>query len=189
MTFECQSDKNPFQFHIIFVGISPIQEGAHSWTKHNIKDIGHLHPDLDREAHKSLEAIRNSEVPAPNYVLDTSPGKHQGASKVCGFSQTEAGSLLHNLANKFGGDVAATASTRVLRLPGFANRKLREEFIAGARPESDARYRLRDFTIELDSPATPRRHGEGQTAARILSGEHRSQSERDWAYAKRARKA
>jgi hypothetical protein len=74
-------------------------------------------------------------VPAPNFVLDTSPGKHQVVWKVSGFGQDEAESLLHNLANKFGGDLAATDSTRVLRLPGFANRKLPEEFIVQARQE------------------------------------------------------
>jgi len=75
---------------------------------------------------------------------------------VSGFSQDEAESLLHSLANQFGGDLAATDSTRVLRLPGFANRKLSEEFIVQARHESDVIYMPRDFTIQEDSPETPR---------------------------------
>jgi hypothetical protein len=74
--------------------------------------------------------------------------------KVIGFSQDEAESLLHNLANQFGGDLAATDSTRVLRLPGFANQKLSEEFIVQARHESDVIYMSRDFTIQEDSPET-----------------------------------
>ena len=65
-----------------------------------------------------------------------------------------------DLANQFGGDLAATDSTRVLRLPGFANRKLPEEFIVQARQESDAVYTLRDFTIHEDSPETPRHIGD-----------------------------
>ncbi len=89
-------------------------------------------------------------------MLDTSPGKHQVVWKVSGFSQNEAESLLHSLANQFDGDPAATDSTRVLRLPGFANRKLPEEFIVQARQESDAIYTLRDFAIHEDSPETPR---------------------------------
>src|SRR5208283_4497749 len=97
----------------------------------------------------------STEVPAPNFVLDTSPGKHQVVWKVSEFSQDEAESLLHSLANKFGGDLAATDSTRVLRMPGFANRKLSEEFIVQARQESKAIYRLRDFTIDDDSPEPP----------------------------------
>jgi hypothetical protein len=169
------------------MGMNPIKDGAHSRTKGNIKNIRHVYLDLDRKGDESLEAIRNSpSVPAPNFVLDTSPGKHQVVWKVSGFSQDEAESLLHSLANQFGGDMAATDSTRVLRLPGFANRKLPEEFIVQARQESDAVYTLRDFTIHEDSPETPRHLSDDQERPRTVPSDHKSQSERDWAYAKRA---
>jgi DNA primase RepB-like protein len=125
-------------------------------------------------------------VPPPNFVLGTSPGKHQVVWKVSGFSQDEAESLLHNLANQFAGDLAATDSTRVLRLPGFANRKLPEKFIVQARQESDAVYTLRDFTIHEDSPETPRHLSDDQERPRTVPSDHKSQSEYDWAYAKRA---
>jgi len=171
----------------VFMGMNPINDGAHNRTKGDIKDIRHVYLDLDRKGDEALEAIHNSpEVPAPNFVLDTSPGKHQVVWKVSGFSQDDAESLLHNLANKFGGDLAATDSTRVLRLPGFANHKLSEEFIVQARQESDAIYRLRDFTIDDDSPEAPRHFGEYQHRERPMPSDHKSQSERDWAYAKRA---
>ncbi len=171
----------------IFLGMNPIKDGAYSRTKGDIKDIRHVYLDLDRKGDEALQAIRNSsEVPAPNSVLDTSPGKHQVVWKVSGFSQDEAESLLHNLANEFGGDLAATDSTRVLRLPGFANRKLPEEFIVQARQESDAIYTLRDFTIEEDLPEAPRHSGYAQQRRWTVPGRHKSQSEHDWAYAKRA---
>src|SRR6267378_6625139 len=106
----------------VYVGMNPIKDGAYSRTKENIKDIRHVYLDLDNKGDEALDTLRNSpEVPAPNFVLDTSPGKHQVVWKVSGFTQDEAESLLHSLANKLGGDVAATDSTRVLRLPGFAN--------------------------------------------------------------------
>ena len=171
----------------VFMGMNPIKEGAFSRTKGNIKDIRHVYLDLDKKGDQALEAIRNSpEVPPPNFVLDTSPGKRQVVWKVSGFSQDEVESLLHSLANKFGGDLAATDSTRVLRLPGFPNHKLPEEFIVQARQESDAVYTLRDFTIDEDSPETPRHFGEAQERRRTVRTEHKSQSEHDWAYAKRA---
>ena len=171
----------------VFIGMNPIKDAAYSRTKENIKDIRHVYLDLDRKGDEALEAIRNSPaVPAPNFVLDTSPGKHQVVWKVSRFSQDEAESLLHNLANQFGGDLAATDSTRVLRLPGFANRKLSEEFIVQARQESDAVYTLRDFTIDEDSPETPRHFGDYRQHERKVPDDHKSQSEHDWAYAKRA---
>jgi hypothetical protein len=74
----------------------------------------------------------------------------------------------------------------VLRLPGFANHKLPEEFIVQARQESDAVHTLRDFTIDEDSPETPRHFADAQERRRTVSGDHKSQSEHDWAYAKRA---
>jgi hypothetical protein len=173
--------------HDVFMGMNPIKDGAYRRTKGDIQDIRHVYLDLDQEGGEALEAIRNStEVPAPNFVLDTSPGKHQVVWKVSGFSQEEAESLLHKLANKFGGDLAATDSTRVLRLPGFANRKLPEEFIVQARQESDAVYTLRDFTIDEDSPETPRHFGEYRQRERTVPSDHKSQSEHDWAYAKRS---
>ena len=170
----------------VFMGMNPIKDGAYTRTKGNIKEIRHVYLDLDRKGDEALEAIRSTEVPAPNYVLDTSPGKHQVVWKVSGFNQDEAESLLHNLANKFGGDLAATDSTRVLRLPGFANRKLPEEFIVQARQESDAVYTLRDFVIDEDSPEAPRHFGDYRQGERTMPGGHKSQSEHDWAYAKRA---
>ena len=171
----------------IYVGMNPIKDAAYSRTKENIKDIRHVYLDLDNKGDEALEAIRNSpEVPAPNFVLDTSPAKHQVVWKVSGFTQDEAESLLHSLANKFGGDLAATDSTRVLRLPGFPNRKLSEEFIVQARQESDAVYTPREFTIDENPPEAPRHFGEAQERRRTLPNDHQSQSERDWAYAKRA---
>jgi len=171
----------------VFMGMNPIKDGAYSRTKGDIKNIRHVYLDLDRNGDQALQEIRNStQVAAPNFVLDTSPGKHQVVWKVSGFSQDEAESLLHNLANQFGGDLAATDSTRVLRLPGFANHKLPEAFIVQARQESDAVYTRRNFTIDEDSPETSRHFGGYQQRERRVSNDHKSQSEHDWAFAKRA---
>ena len=171
----------------VFVGMNPIKEGAYTRTKGNIKDIRHVYLDLDRKGDEALAAVRDSpEVPAPNFVLDTSPGKHQVVWKVSGLSQEEAESLLRSLANQFGGDPAATDSTRVLRLPGFANRKLNEEFIVQARQERDGVYALRDFKINEGERETRQDLNPGQEHPRRVARDHRSQSERDWLYAKRA---
>jgi len=170
----------------VFLGMNPIKEDASSRTKANIKDIRTAYLDLDRNADQSLQAIRTStEVPPPNFVLDTSPGKHQVVWKISGVSQGQAESLLRSLASEFDGDPAATDSTRVLRLPGFANRKLTEEFVVRAHHETDTVYTLRNFAIEGDSPEATRHIGDARQSRTIAPG-HQSQSERDWAYAKRA---
>ena len=171
----------------VFMGMNPIKDGAYTRTKDNIKDIRHVYLDLDRKGDQALAAIRNSpEVPAPNFVLDTSPGKHQVVWKVSGLTQDEAESLLRSLANQFDGDLAATDSTRVLRMPGFANRKLNQEFIVQARKENDGMYALRDFKINEGERETRQDLNAGQEHPRRVSRDHSSQSERDWLYAKRA---
>ncbi len=108
------------------------------------------------------------------------------ARQASGRLESEAESLLHNLANQFAGDPAATDSTRVLRLPGFANRKLPDEFIVQARQETDSIYTPRDFTIHEGPPETPRQLSDDPERPRSVPNDHKSQSEQDWAYAKRA---
>jgi DNA primase RepB-like protein len=170
-----------------FIGMNPIKRGSHNRTKESIKEIRHVYLDLDTNASEALGAIRRSvEVPAPNFVLDTSPGKHQVVWKIDGVGPEQAESLLRALASQFDGDPAATDSTRVLRLPGFANCKISNEFIVQVRQETDAVYTLRDFTVQQDSPDTPRHLGHGEGRSRSVSTNHKSQSEQDWAYAKRA---
>jgi len=169
----------------IFIGMNPIKDGAYSRTKDSIRDIRHLYLDLDTNGCKAVESIRNSpEVPAPSFVLDTSPDKHQVVWRVEGIDQEQAESMLRAIADQFGGDPAATDSTRVLRLPGFANKKYEEGFIVQVRHESNQVYHSRDFMVQEDSPETPRYLGD--ESGRRLSQGHKSQSEQDWAYAKRA---
>jgi hypothetical protein len=172
----------------IFASANPIKEEAYSRTKENIREIRHVYLDLDERADEALAAIRASnEVPRPNFVLDTSPGKHQIIWRVDGLQQTEAESLLRGLANQFGGDPAATDSTRVLRLPGFVNRKYRtQDFVVQAHHETSCIYHARDFLLQDGSPDTPRHLNHSDPVRRSIQSGHKSQSEQDWAYAKRA---
>jgi hypothetical protein len=83
MTFQLQIDKNSFQFHIIFIGMNPLKDGATSRTKDNIKEVRHVCLDLDENARVALANLRDSlNAPPPNFVLDTSPGKHQVVWKM-----------------------------------------------------------------------------------------------------------
>jgi hypothetical protein len=52
--------------------------------------------------------------------------------------------------------------------------------------ETDHIYCLRDFVVHEDSPDRTRHLNEAEAPARRMSPGHRSQSEADWAYAKRA---
>jgi hypothetical protein len=52
--------------------------------------------------------------------------------------------------------------------------------------ETDAIYHGQDFQVQEDSPQSPRNVGDSQMSSRRIPAGHRSQSEADWAYAKRA---
>jgi len=171
----------------IFIGMNPVRGGAQSRTKEHIREVRHTYLDLDEDAGASLQAIRTTgDVPAPNFVLDTSPGKHQVVWRVEGLDNNEAESLLRALASQYGGDPAATDISRLLRLPGFANRKYNEAFVVRVHHETDMTYHPQDFRVQEDSPESPRHIGDSQQGTRRLPAGHRSQSEADWAYAKRA---
>ncbi len=170
----------------IFIGMNPVREGSRNRTKEQIREIRHTYLDLDEEAGASLQAIRTSgDVPPPNFVLDTSPGKHQVVWRVEGLDTGQAEILLRALASQYGGDPAATDISRLLRLPGFTNRKYNEAFVVRVHHETDAQYHGQDFHVQEDSPESPRHLSDSQRQRKIPVG-HRSQSEADWAYAKRA---
>ncbi len=169
----------------VFIGMNPIKEGAHSRTKDSLREIRHVYLDIDRNGQQAIELIRSSlDVPTPNFVLHTSPGKYQVVWRVAGAHLEPVEKLLRNMANHLGGDPAATDAARVLRLPGFANRKLAFEFVVEVVQANDDVHSIRDFNLPDESPEAPRRISDGSGIAR-LSGHH-SQSERDWAYALRA---
>jgi hypothetical protein len=149
--------------------------------------ITHVYLDLDHGGTASLEGLEGSDiVPRPNYVLNTSSEKFQVVWKVEGMTIEEAEALNQAMVREFDGDPAATDSTRVLRLPGFANKKYESDFYVQVRTESTQTYHLRDFKLRVDSPEAPR-HQHQELAIKLSAPSSAlSQSEHDWAYAKRA---
>ena len=171
----------------IYIGMNPLRKHALTRTKKDIKSIRHVYLDLDHGGQEALNSVENSSaVPKPNYVLTSSPGKFQIVWKVEGMGLCEAEALLHAMARECGGDPAATDATRVLRLPGFANKKYETNFFVEVRKESAQIYRLRDFKLDIDSEDPPR-YSDHERAKRAGSSRaNLSQSEYDWAFAKRA---
>jgi len=170
----------------VFMGMNPLKEGATSRSKENIREIRHVYLDLDEDAPASLARVHESpDVPAPNFVLDTSRQKHQVIWKIEGVDLEQAETLLRSLASEFGGDTAATDATRVLRVPGFTNRKYEDEFWVQAHHESDRIHSLRDFAVREGAAGFSRDYEPARSPRQMPAG-HKSQSEADWAYARRA---
>jgi len=171
----------------IYIGMNPLKTDAATRTKEEIDGIRHVYIDLDYGGKKALEAIHQSSVvPKPNVVLTSSPDKFQIVWKVEGVTLEEAEALLHALSREFGGDPAATDATRVLRLPGFANKKYATHFYVEAKKHSTEMNHLRDFKLHIEGQGSPRQRYYYTRAKREPGTQPLSQSERDWAFAKRA---
>ena len=183
--------KNAHGFDI-YIGMNPLKPAAFSRTKADIHEIRHLYLDIDQNGEEALAAIRRSpELPEPNYVIATSPGKQQVVWKVEGITQDQVEELLHAMARVYGGDPAATDSTRVLRLPGFHNKKYPENYRVEARLESTKLYHFSDFRVptRLHESSPVQRdlnHVSGRDTSEGREQNTITQSERDWSYAKRA---
>jgi hypothetical protein len=153
----------------IFVSMNPVKEDARGRTKNDIAAVRHVYLDLDHGGEEALDMLRaRTDLPKPNYVLTTSPGKYQIVWKVEEFTPEQAETLQRNLAREAGADPAATDSSRVLRLPGFSNRKY-------AKPLSSrvASFRIRS-TVRAISRAIPKVIAErtGSTLVRQDLGKH-----------------
>jgi hypothetical protein len=171
----------------IYIGMNPLRQDASTRTKEDIASIRHVYLDLDHGGPEALQSVENSSaVPKPNYVLTSSPGRFQIVWTVEGMSLDEAEGLLHAIAREFSGDPAATDATRVLRLPGFANKKYEMDFYVEARKESTGIHHLRDFKLHIDSQDSPRHNYYSRPKPQSSPRPNLSQSEHDWAFAKRA---
>jgi RepB DNA-primase from phage plasmid len=171
----------------IYIGMNPLRKNASTRTKEEIASVRHVYLDLDHGGPEAVHSLENSSaVPKPNYVLTSSPGKFQIVWKVEEMSLDEAEGLLHAMAREFEGDPAATDATRVLRLPGFANKKYDTDFYVEARRASTETYHLRDFKLHIDSQDSPRHNYYSRPMREPSPRMNLSQSEHDWAFAKRA---
>lgn len=171
----------------IYMGMNPLRQDASTRTKEDIASIRHVYLDLDQGGPEALASVeKSSAVPKPNYVLTSSPGKFQVVWKVDAMSLDEAEGLLHAMAREFGGDPAATDATRVLRLPGFSNKKYGTDFYVEARKESTEIYHPRDFKLHMESQDSPRQGYHTRPKPQSSPRANLSQSEHDWAFAKRA---
>jgi RepB DNA-primase from phage plasmid len=172
----------------IYVGMNALKPQAHTRTKEDILAIRHLYVDLDQDGSASLAAIEKSNlVPPPSCVLNTSPDKYQAIWNVEDIPQAQAEALLHALAREFDGDHAATDSARVLRVPGFSNKKYEQDFIVTVHSQMDKTYHLRDFKVRTETVDSDYRQSRNNSRKSARSEPRAiSQSERDWAHVKRS---
>jgi hypothetical protein len=164
----------------IYLSANPLRAGSSKRTKESIASVRHIYIDIDEDGDARLTALRASDlVPTPTAIISTSPGKYQALWRVAGFDFEQQEQTLKLVAHAFGGDPACTDRNRVLRIPGFHNRKYSPAHRVSVEYPADATYGPADFQLDaiVSSSVLPL-HG---NARKSPSVKH-SHSEDDWAW-------
>lgn len=173
----------------VYVSVNSVKPEATGRTRADIHAIRHVYLDIDNDGEVVLDKVLNDpRIPKPSYVLNTSPEKYQTVWKVQDFSIGQAESLQRAMAAEFGADLAVVDSARVLRIPGLYNKKYAEPHQVTAQRLSDEVYRPEHFRMnvpEFNSEGFSRTGTIKATSTSAGGKKDITQSERDWAYAKR----
>ena len=164
----------------IYVAANPLRPGSRKRTKESIASVRHLYIDIDTDGDGRLAALRASDmVPPPTSILSTSPGKYQVLWRVEEFDFVRQEQTLKLLAIAFGGDPACTDCNRVLRVPGFLNRKYDPPYKVTVEYPDDSVWIPDDF--QLDAGAVDAMLFAATSTPRKSPSKH-SNSESDWAW-------
>ncbi|MEI9979067.1 MAG: RepB family DNA primase [Edaphobacter sp.] len=164
----------------VYVAANPLRPGSRRRTKESIASVRHLYIDIDTDGDARLAALRVSDdVPTPTAILSTSPGKYQVLWRVDGFDFEHQEQTLKLLAIAFGGDPACTDCNRVLRIPGFLNRKYDPAHRVTVEYPCDSVWTPADF--RLDSGKVNAMLFDHAIPSRKQPDKH-SHSESDWAW-------
>jgi len=178
------------QRHEIYVSMNNLRPEARGRFKADIAEIRHVYLDFDQNGAEALAAMRDREdMPNPNHILTSSPGKFQVVWRVEGFRKDQAEELMRGMTRALGADVAATDCARVLRVPGFYNHKYNSPYFVTVenlsaetyRPDRFPEFATEGLSVRMDVAS---RRARGSGAVESSSGG--SQSERDWAFAMRS---
>jgi RepB DNA-primase from phage plasmid len=164
----------------VYVAANPLRSGSRRRTKESIASVRHLYIDIDLDGEEGVAALRASDaVPAPMAILSTSAGKYQVLWRVEGFDFDRQETTLKQLAFAFGGDPACTDCNRVLRVPGFFNRKYSPAHPVTVEYCSDTARNSGDFHLDnsVSNAMLPLRG-----IARPMQSGKQTHSERDWAW-------
>ncbi len=174
----------------VYLSMNTLTDQAHGRTKADIAEIRHVYLDFDVKGTEAVAAMTTREdMPQPNHLIESSPGKWQSVWRVEGFDQQQAETLMRGMVHELGADPAATDSSRVLRVPGFHNHKYGKPHLVRVENLTNEVYtpeRFPRFAENTPVRSTGRSSGSVHREASVDPRIGNSQSERDWAYAKRA---
>lgn len=110
----------------VYVSVNAIRPQRKARTRDAIGDIRHVFLDADRDGQQVLADISaRRDLPAPSYVLHSSPNRLHVLWRVAGFTREGVEALQKQLARELKTDKAATSCVQTTRMPGFFNHKYR----------------------------------------------------------------
>jgi hypothetical protein len=168
----------------VYVSANPLHAGSRNRTKECIASVRHIYIDIDEDGDARLAALRASDlVPTPTAIISTSPGKYQALWRIAGFDFERQEQTLKLIAQAFGGDPACTDRNRVLRIPGFLNRKYSPAHPVAVEYPADAIYGPSDFHLEnIEFPSMLPLCGNARKRLSHSTPSKHSHSEEDWAW-------
>ena len=112
------------QKYEVYISMNTLKEGTHRRTKADVDQIRHVYLDFDEGGTAAVQKLlQRTDVPEPNYLINSSPDKWQVIWKIAGCGKGEAEEIERGLVADTGADPAVVDIARVLRLPGFYNHK------------------------------------------------------------------
>ena len=123
-------------------------------TQDNVACVRALQADMDdvNRAASVVSAMQgDGKVPAPTMVIESSTGKRQAIWTVYDFPKDDAKPVMQAIAKEHDTDSAVAEVARVMRVPGFINRKhsYTDKPIAKLLSNTRRRYTRADFRVEV----------------------------------------
>jgi len=148
-----------------YVSVNAVTPGLRSRTKDAIAAVRHVFIEVDQDGPAWLSALtERHDLPAPSYVIESSPNRLHVLWRAAGFSTAFVERLQRHLAHDLHTDTAATSSAQLTRLPGYWNHKRHPaSLVTVAYGPHDRRHSPEAFPAPPRPPSTAR-------AARALIG-------------------
>ena len=75
----------------VYISMNVLSPDAHGRTKADVAEIRHVYLDIDKDARSVIRELRNrTDVPTPNHIIESSPGKYQAIWRVEQFEKDQA---------------------------------------------------------------------------------------------------
>ncbi len=184
----------------IYLGVNPVRQDSTRREKEDIADVRRLQVDLDDNGPENLKRLLGDAargvIPQPRHLLRSSRDHYQVLWDTARgqWSPDQAEATMRSLAARYGGDPACSEVARVMRWPGYRNRKegrageVVRWIDRGGKPVSPDDFRALpapEMRTARDGPLAP---GHRRRPVQVRPNRI-SQSEKDWAWVKDQLKA